>query len=550
MRAVWPSLIMALFLPIAAAPAAAETKRAFVVGIDRYDNLPEQAQLKKAVGDARAMGETFAQLGYTVTADTNTTRPRFNDRWQSFLQSIRPGDSVAFVFSGHGIEINGANYLLPRDVPRIRLGRDEQLKRESLSLSEILADLRERKPRFSLIILDAFRDNPFEEGTRTVGGARGLARVEPPQGTFIMFSAGAYQTALDRLSDADREPTSIYTRTLVPLLRTQGLSLLDLADRVGEQVRDLAATVPHQQTPAFYSGVIGGRRVCLAGCEVGAAVPAQLATPAPSGAAEVVRVFREVETMTSLSMLVVLERQHVGTPAADCISARMGEVKAAQAAAVEELRQRYAAQQAAAAKAEEEERLRAAALIAEETRRATEDTRKQAEAKKTMDVAAYTPPATSAPAMEAASTEVSTRSIQQELKRVGCDPGSIDGRWGPKVRSAIADFSKRTSVELAADEPTPTALAALRAQEGRVCPPQCITGEVEKNGNCVAVPRQRKAADAPSRGSETVSKPALPSTGPPSRNENLPACANWNTQACRDRKGRECSSIGGVWYCR
>jgi tetratricopeptide (TPR) repeat protein/formylglycine-generating enzyme required for sulfatase activity len=253
--------------------AQTEKRVAFVVGIDRYDNLGTHAQLQKAVGDANAMAAALSSLEFAVTMEANATRSTFNLRWQEFLNSIAPGDTAAVVFSGHGVEINGVNYLLPRDVPRIRLGRDELLKRESLSLHELLSDLRERRPRFTFIVLDACRDNPFADGGKAVGGARGLARVEPPDGTFIMFSAGAYQTALDRLSDDDKAPTSIYTRTLVPLLKTPGMSLLDMADQVGEQVRDLAATVSHQQTPSFYSGVVGGRRLCIAGCTAASAAP-------------------------------------------------------------------------------------------------------------------------------------------------------------------------------------------------------------------------------------------------------------------------------------
>jgi uncharacterized caspase-like protein len=246
---------------------SAQKKHAFVVGIDRYDNLPATAQLQKAVGDARGMGEALGRLGFDVLAEPNATRSGFNKRWQQFLDAVGVGDTVAVVFSGHGVEINGVNYLLPRDAPRVRLGRDELLKRESLSVAEILADLRERRPGFTFVVLDACRDNPFAGRGKSVGGARGLARVEPPEGTFIMFSAGAYQTALDRLSETDQAPTSVYTRILLPLLAMPGLSLLDMADRVGEQVRDLAATVSHRQTPAFYSGVVGGRNVCLAGCQ-------------------------------------------------------------------------------------------------------------------------------------------------------------------------------------------------------------------------------------------------------------------------------------------
>lgn len=249
-------------------PARAQNKYAFVVGIDRYDHLPVHAQLKKAVGDARAVGKTLAELGYNVTPVIEPTRGLFVTQWYQFLDQIRPGDTIAFVFSGHGVELEGANYLLPRDVPRVRSGREGVLRSESLSFWQLLTDMLERKPAFSFVVLDACRDNPFSEGGRTVGGRRGLVQVEALEGTFVMFSAGAGQTALDRLNDSDQVPTSVFTRTLLPLLRRPGLSLLEMADEVGEQVRALARTAGHKQTPAFYSRVIGGRHVCMAGCSV------------------------------------------------------------------------------------------------------------------------------------------------------------------------------------------------------------------------------------------------------------------------------------------
>jgi hypothetical protein len=126
---------------------------------------------------------------------------------------IEPGDETAFFFAGHGVEISGQSYLLPRDVPKPQSGEASLVKNESLSVMQLLDDLQEKSPRVSLVILDACRDNPFAaDGTRSVGGTRGLARVEAPEGTFVMYSAGAGQTALDPLSDSDADANSVFTR--------------------------------------------------------------------------------------------------------------------------------------------------------------------------------------------------------------------------------------------------------------------------------------------------------------------------------------------------
>lgn len=268
-----------------AAPTPASAKRvAFVVGIDAYDNLPAQEQLQKAVNDSRAIGTALAGLGYQLVSADNADRRGFNESWQKFLSAVEPGDETAFFFAGHGVEIGGLNYLLPRDVPAPQSGQSSLIKNESLSVTDLLADLADKSPRVSLIILDACRDNPFAaEGTRSVGGTRGLARVDPPEGTFVLYSAGAGQTALDRLSNTDADPDSVFTRSLVPLLKTKGLALQDVALRVREDVAALAGSVGFKQTPAYYDQLIG--RVCLAGCEadVAKAKPPEAAAPSPSG---------------------------------------------------------------------------------------------------------------------------------------------------------------------------------------------------------------------------------------------------------------------------
>ena len=273
--------IMALCccLSVLLAPEALAAKRvAFVVGIDAYDNLPAQEQLKKAVNDAHALGEALKGLGYQVVSADNADRRGFNESWQKFLSAVEPGDEAAFFFAGHGVEIAGQNYLLPRDVPKPQSGEASLVKNESLSVTQLLGDLQEKGPRVSLVILDACRDNPFAaDGTRSVGGTRGLARVDAPEGTFVMYSAGAGQTALDRLSDSDDNADSVFTRSLVPLLKTPGLGLQEVALKVREEVVALAKSAGFKQTPAYYDQVIG--RFCVAGCEGDSAAAAPVAPP-------------------------------------------------------------------------------------------------------------------------------------------------------------------------------------------------------------------------------------------------------------------------------
>lgn len=269
-----------LMIAVPQLPSAWAQKRiAIVVGIDIHDNLRADQQLKKAVNDANSVGDALTTLGFEVLRGENVRRLEFNRLWQRFLNRIAPGDTVAFFFAGHGIEIGGANFLLARDVPLVASGEHELLKGEAIWLSRLVDDLRVRQPKVSVLILDACRDNPFPQpGGRSVGSSRGLARVEAPEGMFVMFSAGTGEAALDRLTNADRNVNSVYTRRLIPLITRQGLSLPDLAQEVRRQVRRLAASVRHRQTPAYYDEVIG--RFCLAGCEPNS-TPGQVAVNTP-----------------------------------------------------------------------------------------------------------------------------------------------------------------------------------------------------------------------------------------------------------------------------
>jgi Caspase domain/F5/8 type C domain len=163
-----------------------------------------------------------------------------------------------FYFAGHGVEIAGSNYLLPIDIPEASAGNEEFLKSESISLNEVLDALRDRHARVTILVIDACRENPFASKTgRSVGGARGLSLVVPPQGTFIMFSAGGGEAALDRLSDGDTATNSVFTRTLIPLLAHGALNLPELARETRCRVHELAASAGHSQTPAYYDEVLG-----------------------------------------------------------------------------------------------------------------------------------------------------------------------------------------------------------------------------------------------------------------------------------------------------
>jgi hypothetical protein len=239
---------------------------AFVVGINTYKELPPQNQLQRAVGDAKLMRAAFRKLGFEVipVAD-DVTRREFAKAWQTYLKAIEPGSTAAFFFAGHGVQLQGANFLLPSDVPAIQVDSPELLKLEALNFTELYSDILARKPKVSFLILDACRDNPFAQHYgRSVGGARGLTTVKPIEGSFVLYSANADEEALDRLpDDAPGEENSVFTRTLVPVLLKPGVPLQEVARHVRRRVAELARRVGHKQWPSYYDGLTGN--VFLAG---------------------------------------------------------------------------------------------------------------------------------------------------------------------------------------------------------------------------------------------------------------------------------------------
>ena len=253
-------LLLAAMLTALPGASWAQTRRALVIGVDDYRNV---SKLQKAVGDARAMKAALEKLGFEVDLLANPDRSGFNAGVSTFTQKLKSGDVALVHYSGHGVALDGENYLLPIDAPRPDRVDKEGLKLESFALMPLIERIRATGSNVQIAIVDACRDNPYaHSGTRSIGRGGGL--VEPGRrpakgqgGFFILFSAGFGQTAADRLNDNDCEPTSVYTRMLLSKIGVEGKPITDLAREVREDVEALAATVNHEQRPAYYDELSG-----------------------------------------------------------------------------------------------------------------------------------------------------------------------------------------------------------------------------------------------------------------------------------------------------
>ncbi len=256
---------------------------ALIIGNDSYTNI---APLQKARSDAAGYSELFARQGFDVTLREDLGGGDMIFELSTFFDRIQPGDTVVFIFSGHGWSDGTENFLVPTDI-RVS-GSETLLARESFPLRNgvngVIDEIAKRGAGLTLAIVDACRDNPFtpKEGTRSVGLARGLTPVQAPTGTFVAFSAGAGQTALDRLSNSDPEPYSVFTRHfLTELAKPQDLQAA--FKRTQRLVNEDAGRIGHPQRPAYYDEVIGS--ACLSGNCAAAAQPAIAVVPQPAAPA-------------------------------------------------------------------------------------------------------------------------------------------------------------------------------------------------------------------------------------------------------------------------
>ena len=270
------AVLLAGFLA-STAPAQAEKRVALVIGNNDYRNVPK---LQKAVNDARTMGDTLKQLGFSVMVAENLNRQAFSEALLAFDRAVEPGDTAFFFYAGHGFEISGQNFLLPTDVPAATEGQEELVRDASVLADRIIERLQNKKARTAIMVFDACRNNPFERsGTRAVAGGGGLAPMtQLPEGVFSVFSAGPRQTALDRLSNDDANPNSVFTRTFARELLQPGENMVQVAQRTRRLVSEMAETVNHKQIPVYFDQMVDD--VFLNGMAKGQEGQAEAAKPA------------------------------------------------------------------------------------------------------------------------------------------------------------------------------------------------------------------------------------------------------------------------------
>lgn len=232
----------------------AEKRVALVIGNSAYRNVP---QLQNPANDAEAVGLLLKSIGFEVVQTRRDLGlAEMRRAIKDFSDLTLDTDTAVVFFAGHGIEVDGTNYLIPTDA---KLTRDLDVEDEAVSLDRILRVI-EPARRFRLVILDACRENPFANlmrrtlSSRSV--ARGLGRVEPSiPDTLIAFSAKAGSTAAD--GNGIHSP---FTAAVLRRLATPGL---DVRIAFGQVRDDVMKATGSRQEPFVY-GSLGGSIVALA----------------------------------------------------------------------------------------------------------------------------------------------------------------------------------------------------------------------------------------------------------------------------------------------
>ena len=457
MRCGLALLMLSLAVLASGLPATAQADKrvALVIGNAAYQNT---AALKSTTSDATDMSAALTRLGFEVVDGSDLDKRAMERTMRAFTQKLARADVALFYFAGHAVQSGGQNFLMPIDA---RLRSEGDIDFETLPLSLVLRQM-EREAKTSIVLLDAARDNPLARGLARAMGTRssqigqGLAEVRAGVGTLVGFSTQPGNIALEGVGR-----NSPYTTALLKNMETPGKDVGGVLVAVRNDV--LQATAG-RQVPWEFTALTDEVFLRPAATPLppgGGPPPPTGALPGPSTTGELppdydkemeIAFWNAVKGSKSPAVLATyLDRFPRGT-FAGLARVMIEQLKADGGAA-------------------------APAKVANLPSRLPE-----------------------VPPTPGTSPQGLARALQTELKRVGCDPGSLDGSWGAKSRQALEKFQRLSKLSMPTGEPSEAALQSVAGQMGRICPLDCDQGETEVNGTCVAKPRPEKK--------KTVRRPA------------------------------------------
>jgi uncharacterized caspase-like protein len=230
---------LVLLAPVATATgasAAAESRIALVIGNEAYKDSP----LANPVNDAKAVSAALRAAGFEVIERHNQGAVEMRRAIREFGEKLRGKGAGLFYFAGHGVQVNGRNFLIPANAD---IRYEDEIEDQSVDVSLVLGKMESAKARINLVILDACRNNPFVRGSRSA--QQGLAAMEAPIGSLIAYATSPGQVASDGLGK-----NGLYTEYLVREIERPGLKVEDVFKRVRAAVRQASngRQVPWENT--------------------------------------------------------------------------------------------------------------------------------------------------------------------------------------------------------------------------------------------------------------------------------------------------------------
>ena len=215
---------------------------ALVIGNSNYQ---QTSKLRNPVNDAKAINKTLRELGFTVTALENADQRKMENAIRKFGKKLRTDQAVGlFYYAGHGMQIDGENYLLPVEA---NPSNEDDVRYDGVPVGKLLGQMKNAGNSMNIVILDACRNNPFTRNFRS--SRRGLAQVTAPAGTFISYATAPGSVAAD-----GEGKNGLFTEKLISHMRTPGLKL----EEVFKKVRaDVQIASDNKQVPWDASSVTG-----------------------------------------------------------------------------------------------------------------------------------------------------------------------------------------------------------------------------------------------------------------------------------------------------
>ena len=216
-------VLLLAFLPCSAWPSP---KHALVIGNGAYERIP----LRCPVNDANDLSAALRKTGFAVTTKIEVGQEAMEQAIDAFGKQLQLGDVALFYFSGHGVQIDGNNYLIPVD---LKIASEEAIRYKAVRADFVLAVLEKAESRVNIIILDACRDNPFKS---LKSAAQGLAQMAAPSGK-LAGTVIAYATAPGRTARDGQGRNSPYTRYLLEAMAQPGLKIEEVFKYVRQALR-------------------------------------------------------------------------------------------------------------------------------------------------------------------------------------------------------------------------------------------------------------------------------------------------------------------------